>query len=227
MGSWKNSLIEILLAVGCLALISLLGLFVLFSGGNSNSVSGLNSRSAERRGDFVAPSSPNEDLSIGIPATAKLVEALTQASAHGGLSEDPHTNQPPPAWLMEFEALAGTAPLDAGLATKLWAYAESLPETEDRLIAYAMIADRVDLETFQGLIWSKVWDPSTNPDVARTIANVVPMLPEEWMFPYLLALLRHPDEETRAMARGVLWGYFPDVPETEYPRAVQYRNLPR
>jgi hypothetical protein len=93
------------------------------------------------------------------------------------------------------------------------------------MMAYAIISDQAEPATFQGLIWPKVWNSSTELEVCRIIANTVPKMPEETMFPYLLALLQHPDEETRAIARGVLWGYFPDIPESDYARAIQYLIL--
>ena len=108
---------------------------------------------------------------------------------------------------------------------KLWAYADSLEDQENRLVAYALFADQAEPVVFQTVIWPKIWDSSTDLEVCRIIANTVPKMPEETMFPYLLALLQHPDEETQAIARGVLWGYFPDIPESDYARAVQYRNF--
>jgi hypothetical protein len=129
-----------------------------------------------------------------------------------------------PAWLVTFESLAGKVPLDRNRVTKLLAFAETISDVNDRMTAYAMIADQADPKSFHELIWPQLWDASTDPDFSRIIANTVPKMPEELMFPYLVALLQHQDEETRSIARGVLWGYFPDVPESDYPRAVQYRN---
>ena len=224
MSNWKIHFFEILIALGCMVCISLLGLFVIFGG-------------IERGGEGANPTIPphhsfeslnataRETVAIGVPTTMELVQKLTQTSGSHVVTGAEGDSGPPPLWLTEFESLAGNPPLDEARVIRLWAFIEAMPDGERKSVFYAMIADQADPTTFQKVIWPKVWNPSTPPDESRIIANIVPKLPEDIMFPYLLALLQHPDEETQAIARGVLWGYFPDVHESEYPRAIQYRNF--
>jgi hypothetical protein len=162
-----------------------------------------------------------EAITIGIPTTPELIESFVQISDQASLNENSNNSDRPPQWLVEFESLAGSPPFNDAHTKHLLAYADSLPISEERSVIYALIASQVAPSTFQRLLWPKVWDPSTSPDIARIIANTVFNLPEEIMFSYLLALLQYPDKETRAMAQNVLWGYFPDIPESEYPHAIQ------
>jgi hypothetical protein len=163
-------------------------------------------------------------IQLGLPTTAELVRNLVGSRSPNTFSETDDDVKATPAWLVTFESLAGKIPLDSDRVTRLLAFADKIPDVNDRMTAYAMIADQADPKSFHELIWPQLWDASTDPDFSRIIANTVPKMPEELMFSYLVALLQHYDEETRSIARGILWGYFPDVPESDYPRAVQYRN---
>lgn len=220
MNRWKSHLFEFLIALGILLFLSLLGLAIIF--GKSDLISEKEKNETGPAAEFESERpSQNPPLTIGIPTTRDLVEKFTQASDHFSPSGEDAALEPPPAWLAHFESLAGANPVNVNQATKLLAYADTLAESDRKLIAYAMIADQADAQAFQTLLWPKVWNPSTDPQIARAIANALPSKPEQLHLPYLLALLQHPDEETRTIARGVLWGYFPDIPESEYPRAVQ------
>ena len=204
--------------------ISLLGLFIILKGADFRAKKTPQISPGKDR--LEPPSASREQtITIGIPTTAELVQKLVQTSDSNALIGKSDDSGPPPPWLVEFESLAGKPPLDGNRAMRLWDHADAMPDGEQKSVFYAMVADQVDPITFQRLIWPKVWDPSTRPEVARIIANTVTKQPEEIMFPYLLALLQHRDEDTRAMARGVLWGYFPNIPESEYPQAVQLRNI--
>jgi len=224
MLSLKNHLFELLIAFVVIVLILLLGYTIIFSGlGHENKRPSSDSRKLHR--EEASPDYQEPALRIGLPTTAEIVEILTQDSTHTHLFGDGGDSGSPPSWLADFESMAGTGPLDTSRVIQLWAYADSLEDQEKRLVAYALIADQAETEVFQSLIWPKVWNSTTDLEVCRIIANTVPKMPEEIMFPYLLALLQHPDEETQAIARGVLGGYFPDIPESDYARAVQYRNI--
>ncbi|NBU71913.1 MAG: hypothetical protein EBS53_10780 [Bacteroidetes bacterium] len=74
---------------------------------------------------------------------------------------------------------------------------------------------------FQQQLYPMIWNPSTPAPVARVLATGVITQPDSFKFPSLLALLKHSDEDTRAMAESVLWAYFPDEPTNNYPQAVQ------
>ena len=226
MTGLKNHLFELLIASALIVLISLLGLVIIFAGLGHETNRPL-SESPKSYPEKASQDSQEPALSIGLPTTAEIVQRLTQESTHSSLLGVGGDSGPPPPWLADFESMAGTGPLNPAQVIKLWAYADSLEDQESRLVAYALIADQAEPVVFQTVIWPKIWDSSTDLEVCRIIANTVPKMPEETMFPYLLALLQHPDEETQAIARGVLWGYFPDVHESEYPRAIQYRNIPQ
>jgi hypothetical protein len=58
-------------------------------------------------------------------------------------------------------------------------------------------------------------------DRSRKEGTLESSQPESFKFPALVALMKHSDEETRAMAESVLWAYFPDEPTNNYPQAVK------
>ena len=66
-----------------------------------------------------------------------------------------------------------------------------------------------------------VWHGGLSGEAARVVAAGAVTEPDAFKFPALLALLRHSDEEIRAMAGSVLWAYFPEEPASLYPQAVQ------
>jgi hypothetical protein len=49
-------------------------------------------------------------------------------------------------------------------------------------------------------------------DRSRKEGTLESSQPESFKFPAFVALMKHSDEETRAMAESVLWAYFPDEP---------------
>lgn len=224
MPSLKNHLLELLVASALILLMLLSGYIIIFPGSSHENKRPI-SETPNLYQEEASPDSQEPALRIGLPTTAEIVEILTQDSTHAHLLGDSEDSGSPPPWLADFESMAGTGPLDPSRVIQLWAYVDSLEDREKRLVAYALIADQAEPRVFQAMIWPKVWNSSTDLEVCRIIANTVPKMPEETMFPYLLALLQHPDEETRAIARGILWGYFPDIPESDYARAIQYRNL--
>lgn len=224
MPSLKDHFFELLIASVLIVLVLLLGYTVISSGLDHKNKPPITESTKSHR-EEASQDSQEPPLRIGLPTTAEIVEVLTQDSTRAHLLGDGGDSGSPPPWLADFDSMAGAGPLEPSRLIQLWAYADSLADQEKRLVAYALIADQAETGVFQSLIWPKVWNSSTDLEVCRIIANTVPKMPEETMFPYLLALLQHPDEETRAIARGVLWGYFPDVPESDYARAIQYRNI--
>jgi len=223
MGRGKDRAIEILTAAGCIAFVSLLGYYIMF-GSASKQEANIPSITKNTPRPEATDHAASQVIQLSLPTTAELVRNLVGSRSPNTLSETEDDAKTTPYWLITFESLAGKAPLDGNRVTKLLAFAETIPDVNDRMTAYAMIADQADPKSFHELIWPQLWDASTDPDFSRIIANTVPKMPEDLMFSYLVALLQHHDEETRSIARGVLWGYFPDVRESDYPRAVQYRN---
>jgi hypothetical protein len=223
MGRKSDRAVEMLTAAGCIAFISLLGYYVMFGSANKQETD-IPSITKNTTHPNATDQAGSQVIQLGLPTTAELVRNLVGSQSPNTLSETEDDVKATPSWLITFESLAGNVPLDGNRVTKLLAFAETIPDANDRMTAYAMIADQADPKSFHELIWPKLWDASMDPDISRIIANTVPKMPEDLMFSYLVALLQHHDEETRSIARGVLWGYFPDVRESDYPRAVQYRN---
>ena len=223
MGRGTDRAIEILTAAGCIAFVSLLGYYIMFGSANKQETN-IPSITKNTPRPVATDQAASQVIQLGLPTTAELVRNLVGSRSPNTLSETDDDVKATPAWLVTFESLAGKIPLDSDRVTRLLAFADKIPDVNDRMTAYAMIADQADPKSFHELIWPQLWDASKDPDFSRIIANTVPKMPEELMFPYLIALLQHYDEETRSIARGILWGYFPDVPESDYPRAVQYRN---
>jgi len=223
MGRGTDRAIEILTAAWCIAFVSLLGYYIMFGSANKQETN-IPSITKNTPRPLATDQAASQVIQLGLPTTAELVRNLVGSRSPNTLSETDDDVKATPAWLVTFESLAGKVPLDRNRVTKLLAFADTISDVNDRMTAFAMIADQADPKSFHELIWPQLWDASTDPDFSRIIANTVPKMPEELMFPYLVALLQHQDEETRSIARGVLWGYFPDVPESDYPRAVQYRN---
>jgi len=223
MGRGTDRAIEILTAAGCIAFVSLLGYYIMFGSANKQETN-IPSITKNTPRPLATDQAASQVIQLGLPTTAELVRNLVGSRSPNTLSETDDDVKATPAWLVTFESLAGKIPLDSDRVTRLLAFADKIPDVNDRMTAYAMIADQADPKSFHELIWPQLWDASTDPDFSRIIANTVPKMPEELMFSYLVALLQHYDEETRSIARGILWGYFPDVPESDYPRAVQYRN---
>ena len=223
MGRGTDRAIEILTAAGCIAFVSLLGYYIMFGSANKQETN-IPSITKNTPRPVATDQAASQVIQLGLPTTAELVRNLVGSRSPNTLSETDDDVKATPAWLVTFESLAGKIPLDSDRVTRLLAFADKIPDVNDRMTAYAMIADQADPKSFHELIWPQLWDASTDPDFSRIIANTVPKMPEDLMFSYLVALLQHHDEETRSIARGVLWGYFPDVRESDYPRAVQYRN---
>ena len=223
MGRSSDRAIEIITAAGCIAFVSLLGYYIIFGSTNKQETN-ISSITKNTPRPEATDQAASQVIQLGLPTTAELVRNLVGSQYPNTLSETEDDVKATPAWLVTFESLAGKVPLDKNRVTKLLAFADTISDVNDRMTAFAMIADQADPKSFHELIWPQLWDASTDPDFSRIIANTVPKMPEELMFSYLVALLQHYDEETRSIARGILWGYFPDVPESDYPRAVQYRN---
>lgn len=98
--------------------------------------------------------------------------------------------------------------------------AKTLPEEEQALL-YSAACSLAPSTTYQQKLYPLVWNPQIPGPVARAVAAGVLTEPDSFKFPALLALQRHPDEETRAMALSVLWAYFPEEPAANYSQAIQ------
>jgi hypothetical protein len=86
---------------------------------------------------------------------------------------------------------------------------------------YASASSSAPTALFQQQLYPMIWNPNTPASVTRVLAAGVVTQPDSFKFPALLSLLKHSDEDTRALAESVLWAYFPDEPTSNYPQAVQ------
>jgi hypothetical protein len=92
---------------------------------------------------------------------------------------------------------------------------------DDQARVYASASSSASTALFQQQLYPMIWNPNTPAPVTRVLAAGVVTQPDSFKFPALLSLLKHSDEDTRAMAESVLWAYFPDEPTNNYPQAVQ------
>jgi hypothetical protein len=124
------------------------------------------------------------------------------------------------AWEKQVQQISQLHISPADRAQRLLALASTM-NGEDQERVYGSACSTAPPAFFQQQIYPAVWSPGTPTPVVRVLATGVVTQPDSFKFPALLSLLKHPDEEVRAMAESVLWAYFPDEPVANYPQAVQ------
>jgi len=188
-------------------------------------IEGNDSKGIKNTGDFLdrpRKSSSAEDgaeplLTTPLPSQEELLRQLIGARGSATEKQPPRELEP---WEKEIQKIDELAVPAEEKIRRLLNFAQTLPE-EDQAFVYSAACSLASSATYQQKLYPLVWNPQTPGPVARAVAAGVVTEPDGFKFPALLALQRHPDEETRAMALSVLWAYFPDEPVANYPLAVQ------
>jgi len=156
-------------------------------------------------------------ISTPLPSQEELVRQLIGANRQPKKNQPPRQLSPREKQIREITA-QNISP--AAKTQRLLALAQTLTGDEQSRV-YATATSVAPPAMFQQQLYPMIWNPSTPAPVARVLATGVITQPDSFKFPSLLALLKHSDEDTRAMAESVLWAYFPDEPTNNYPQAVQ------
>ena len=165
------------------------------------------------------PSSKIDDpiITTPLPSQEELIRQLISAN------RKPQKNQPPrplAPWEKQMRDIDKQSSSAEDKTRRLLLLANSLTG-DDQARVYAFASSSAPTAVFQQQLYPLIWNPNTSSPVARVLAAGVVTQPDSFKFPGLLSLLKHSDEDTRAMAESVLWAYFPDEPTNNYPQAVQ------
>lgn len=190
--------------------------FKIVSQEDSNIPKGLK-KSALSSPPEVSSSNQEPVISTPLPSQDELIRQLINANRQPKKDTPPRKLSP---WEKQIREIT-RQPLPAQEKTRrLLALAQTLGGDEQSRV-YATATSTAPPAMFQQQLYPMIWSPGTPAPVARVLATGVVTQPDPFKFPALLSLLKHPDEDTRAMAESVLWAYFPDEPTNNYPQAVQ------
>ena len=156
-------------------------------------------------------------ITTPLPSQDELIRQLISAN------RKPQKNQPPrplAPWEKQIRDIDKQSSSAEDKTRRLLLLANSLTG-DDQARVYAFASSSAPTAVFQQQLYPLIWNPNTSSPVARVLAAGVVTQPDSFKFPALLSLLKHSDEDTRAMAESVLWAYFPDEPPNNYPQAVQ------
>jgi hypothetical protein len=167
------------------------------------------SESASRAGEPI--------ITTPLPSQDELIRQLISAN------RKPQKNQPPRSlapWEKQMRDIYKQSSSAEDKTRRLLLLANTLTG-DDQARVYASASSSAPTALFQQQLYPMIWNPNTPAPVTRVLAAGVVTQPDSFKFPALLSLLKHSDEDTRAMAESVLWAYFPDEPTSNYPQAVQ------
>lgn len=156
-------------------------------------------------------------ISTPLPSQEELIRQLIGANRPPNKNQTPRQLSP---WEKKIRDITSQNIAPTTQAQQLLALAQTLTGEEQTRV-YATATSVAPPTMFQQQLYPMIWNPSTPASVARILASGVVTQPDSFKFPSLLALMKHSDEDTRAMAESVLWAYFPDEPTNNYPQAVQ------
>ena len=219
-GSFLSHLLEFLIAGVIFTALVFFGLhvfnFKIVSGDFKNSPKGTSSalQAIPERGETE---SQEPMISTPLPSQEELIRQLISSN------RKPQKNQPPrqlAPWEKQVREITHQTLPAEEKTRRLLALAKTLSGEEQSRV-YATATSVAPPAMFQQQLYPMIWNPNTPAPVARVLATGVITQPDSFKFPALLALLKHSDEDTRAMAESVLWAYFPDEPTNNYPQAVQ------
>jgi len=156
-------------------------------------------------------------ITTPLPSQDELIRQLISANRKPQKNQPPRTLAP---WEKQMRDIDKQSSSAEDKTRRLLLLANSLTG-DDQARVYASAASSAPTALFQQQLYPMVWNPNTPAAVTRVLAAGIVTQPDSFKFPALLALLKHSDEDTRAMAESVLWAYFPDEPTNNYPQAVQ------
>jgi hypothetical protein len=156
-------------------------------------------------------------ITTPLPSQDELIRQLISANRKPRKNQPPRTLAP---WEQQLQDIDKQASSAEDKTRRLLLLANNLTGDEQARV-YAYASSSAPTALFQQQLYPMVWNPNTPAAVTRVLAAGIVTQPDSFKFPALLALLKHSDEDTRAMAESVLWAYFPDEPPNNYPQAVQ------
>lgn len=219
-GSLVSHLLEFLIAGAIFTALVFFGLhvfnFKLVQGDEKPSPKETIIRFEERSANH-GEKSPDPIISTPLPSQEELLRQLIGAKRREKRDLAPRQLAP---WEKQVQEITGANTSPAEKTQRLLSLAQTLTGEEQARV-YATATSVAPPALFQQQLYPMIWSPATPAPVARVLATGVITQPDPFKFSSLLALMKHPDEETRAMAESVLWAYFPDEPTNNYPQAVQ------
>lgn len=220
LDSWRSHLAEFLISGIIFTVLVFFGLHVF----NFKIVSGDTIAGSQKNIARVGPDSPKSGvqseeplISSPLPSQDELIRQLINANRPPRKNQTPRHLAP---WEKQVREITAQNIPPSNKAQQLLALAQTLTGDEQARV-YAATTSVVPPAMFQQQLYPMIWNSSTPASVVRILATGVITQPDSFKFPSLLALMKHSDEGTRAMAESVLWAYFPDEPSANYPQAVQ------
>jgi hypothetical protein len=147
----------------------------------------------------------------GIPSSAQMIKAFAD--------QNKRAKRNPMPWDASVRSILNNSITSSQKIQALFRLADTLsaPGKHSCYTAIALTGNEAD---YQGLILPKIWDNQTPQDLSYTLASGLINQPDRLKLPAALELMQHPNDEVAYLAYSVLWAYFPDEPEENYPSAV-------
>ena len=218
--SWVAHLIEISIAGVIFTALVFLALYAfnfrITTADQENTPKGTNRLTLSHSTD---PSSKIDDpiITTPLPSQEELIRQLISANRQPKKNDTPRTLAP---WEKQVREITHQTLPAEERTRRLLALAKTLSGEEQSRV-YASASSSAPTALFQQQLYPMIWNPNTPASVTRVLTAGVVTQPDSFKFPALLSLLKHSDEDIRALAESVLWAYFPDEPTNNYPQAVQ------
>lgn len=148
----------------------------------------------------------------GIPSSAQMVKSL--------IDQGKKRKRTPQPWDSSVRSILNNSITTQQKVQSLFYLADSLPP-EGKHYCFATIALKADGQAYQQSVLPKIWAAQTPPDLAYTLASGLISQPDQVKLPAAVELLQHPNDDVANLAYSLLWAYFPNEPEENYPAAVQ------
>lgn len=148
----------------------------------------------------------------GIPSSAQIIKSLVDQSKK--------RKRTPKPWDSSVSSILNNSITTPQKVQSLFYLADTLPP-DGKHYCYATIALKADGGSYQGLVLPKIWATQTPPGLAYTLASGLISQPDNVKLPAAIELLQHPNDDIANLAYSMLWAYFPNEPEENYPAAVE------
>jgi hypothetical protein len=148
----------------------------------------------------------------GIPSSSQIVKSL--------IDQSKKRKRTPKPWDPSVRSILNNSITTNQKVQSLFYLADSLPP-EGKHYCYATVALNADGGSYQQLVLPKIWTAQTPPDLAYTLTSGLISQPDRVKLPAAIELLQHPNDDVANLAYSLLWAYFPNEPEENYPAAVE------
>ena len=148
----------------------------------------------------------------GIPSSAQMVKSL--------IDQGKKRKRSPKPWDASVNAILNNNITTQQKIQSLFFLGDSLPQ-EGRHYCYAQIALKADAPAYQKFVLPKIWSTQTPPDLTLLLCSGLISQPDSLKLPAAVELLQHPNEDVANLAYSLLWSYFPNELEENYPVAVR------